>query len=357
LGRLTLVVATGILPLGCGSDTTGPTPAANAVFWALRFNWKAVNMALTAPYNTAQLTATPVTVMGDSIRGAGPVTYTVADSSVAVSSTGLVTAHYTTNKALVVASVTINGMTQVDTALIRVTPSNTLAAPLATLSIQPKSDGLDSAKIAQDAVTRMNINGTRGAIPVYATVATGDPVTDTVCNIRNCPLLMGFTSSDANVAAIDPVSGRVTAGAPGHVTFAVSSLVYGVGRRDSLPFTVGYRLGIGIPANFAVSDGGSSSHPILIPLSGTYLLGIGGSLGVFNQGSQSIEVVFDYHTPTVHRVSNSSVPLDKLTDTVAAGAGLIPRVQFDSAGTYTFRLTLLSSGESITGQVVISGGP
>src|ERR1700761_1110947 len=68
---------------GCSGDTTGPTPVpftpSNQLYWALVLNETAVNLALTAPYDTMQLIATPVTEAGTPLTGASPATFQAAD--------------------------------------------------------------------------------------------------------------------------------------------------------------------------------------------------------------------------------------------------------------------------------------
>ena len=127
--------------LGCsGGDTTGPVSLTSTqLYWALRLNVHAVNLALSAD-STVQLRVAPVNAAGDTVRGRGlgSVVYTFPDSSVSVSAAGLVTAHYITDSTDVIATMTdsTQSVTHADTVVIQViaTPP---ASPLATFSIQP----------------------------------------------------------------------------------------------------------------------------------------------------------------------------------------------------------------------------
>ena len=347
-----------IAAAACSSDATVPvSPSAAQLYWGLHFNWKAVNLALTAPYNTAQLTATLVNAEGnpitsDSVQQA--VRYRTADSSLTVTGTGLVTAHYATSTTTVIAEATLNGTTFVDTTRVRVTDTP-LAAPLATLSIQPKPGELDSARIAYDQY--FYINNFNGNIPVYATIATGDAASDTVCSVNlGCPLLVYFTTSDSTIAWLTPFDGYLNVEEPGHVTFYASTLAYGVGRRDSLAFGITYPLAVGL------SLYASSVNPLMPYILGNGItVGVGGRVVIGTQVKNRVIVSFPYTTDKIRRVFEGDALTHQLTDTLLA---LSPNVSptmsvvFDSAGTYTFHYTILGPGGGTTdGTIYVSDGP
>ena len=227
--------------LACGSDAAGPTPpTAQDLFFSFAFQWPAVNLALTAPYDTAQVAAIPRTATGAVLTDTSGVPvvvhYTTTDSAVQVSATGLVTAHSVTGGAKVIARLTIRGVTRTDTAIVQVT-ATPLPAPLATLSIQPPAGGVAvaHANLATNVLT---------TIPFVATIATGDPATDTICTAMNgctSPLLVHYASSDSTIATIDPY-GTVTPIHTGRVLVTISTLAYGVRKVDSLPVSIGYQL-------------------------------------------------------------------------------------------------------------------
>ena len=89
------------------------------------------------PASTIQLTATALNANGEPLSGAGQATFSATDSSVTVSPSGLVTAHFVTQSGgtKVVATMQQNNVTLTDTAFIRVT--ETAPAAIATFSIQP----------------------------------------------------------------------------------------------------------------------------------------------------------------------------------------------------------------------------
>lgn len=221
--------------LGCSSDTapgTAPRSAAQT-YWALQLNQHAINLATVAPYDTVQLHATPLTAAGTPLAGAGPVTYrVVSDSTVTVTAAGVVTARFVSQgtPTLVVASLTTQGMTLTDTALVQVTDTVPQHA-LATFTLQPTSG--DSAKRAVDVLEQQP-----QAWPVRATDAGGTPV----CSSTPCPLLVYYTSSNPAVATIDRNTAIITPVDTGRTVFTATTWAYGVPKRDSVVFTVGYAL-------------------------------------------------------------------------------------------------------------------
>lgn len=291
--RLTLLFAVSALgggALGCSGDTAGTAPvlAQTQIYWALRFNYHAVNMATTAPYNTVQLTATPVNAAESPLLSLGPVTYTAADSAVTVSQTGLVTARYTTPSTFVTATLhdQRSNVTHTDTVFIQVTDT-VPQSPLAALSIQPAT--ADSAKRAQD-------DGSF-AWPIKVINAAGD----TVCNdeLSTCPLLVSFTISDPTIATLyGRPSSVVQPRQPGHVTFYATTYAYGVAKTDSLQFVIGYQI---VPTIQIVSATPVASlTPVLSFRPSVAIVGVGADVawsfltqnGPATSGD-SIDVVFD----------------------------------------------------------------
>jgi len=316
--------------LGCGSDTTGPAPlASTAAFWALRLNQHAVNLAVVAPYDTIQLRATALTVAGTPLPGTGSVTYTANDSTLQVSATGLVTARYATNgtTSQVIATLTAQGVTQADTAFFQVTDT-VPTYPLATFSIQPRPDGIDSAKVAVDASFEIR------HIPVYAL----DTQRDTLCNVNGCALVVAWSSSDPTVAAIDQ-SGKVTANVVGQVTFYATTLAYGVMKRDSLPFVVGYPILPFTNIITLLSRASVGSQPSVVSFyPSTLTVGVGGIVlfGIPGVKFPLVDVVFDDSTAIQGAFGGpgGNMPADTTLT-------LVQRVRkFPVAGTYTYHSRL-----------------
>jgi hypothetical protein len=224
-------------------DVAGPkllTPS--QTFWAIQLNQHALNLALTHPYDTAQLTVVPVNAVGTQLSVVGPAKpkYVAADSTVSVDSTGLVTARFltqgnpTTN---VIVSLQLQGVTLTDTVLIQVTPLP--ASPLATFSMQPAPN--DSAKRAVD-FNFLYSGNTDGAGTFPWPVTATDGTNSTVCNGNSCPVLVYYSSSNPSVATIDRSTGMVSEKDTGHVFFKARTLAYGKVMQDSVAFTIGYSL-------------------------------------------------------------------------------------------------------------------
>ena len=335
--------------LGCGgSDAVGPALVnSTQLYWALQLNYHAVNMATVAPYNTVHLHAIPLTVDGTPLPGAGQVTYHTADTTILVDSTGLVTARLPTNgqPAVVTASLTTQAVTHVDSVFIQVTDT-VPQHPLATFSIHPRPDGIDSAKIAVD-------NGTF-EIPVYATDQGGN----TLCNVNGCGLVVSWSSSNPSVATAN-FTGGLTPQTVGHVTFVATTLAYGILKQDSLPFVIGYPIEVYSSVIQVLSRTPRGSVTPTLSFSPTVIaMGVGGTLIYENfSNTDSIDVVFD--NPTAIQgfpgFSGGNLPPLNANPTnwsCSLQCGLGVRV-FPVAGTYPYHSQLYGTG----GTIIVSGGP
>ena len=292
--------------LACSGDTTGPAlQSPNELYWALRLNQHAINLALTAPYDTAQLSATAFTETGHPfVGGDSAVHYSGTDSSVTVNSTGLVTAHYTTDQTAVIASRTIQGITLTDTVFIQVTQTPP-TAPLSTFSLQPAPG--DSAKRSVDYIKfvyqylepTINPDNNPFAWPVIAT----NMEKDTICTANGCPLLVYYHSSDTLTAAIDRNTGVITANDTGHVTLTATTLAYGVARSDSVDFTIGYQVYASIALQL---DSTAGKYRVLFNAPTHTIVGIGAVLNFVNISSRLLDLRFD-HTDGVDTASALSI--------------------------------------------------
>lgn len=326
------LVLSAMLLAGCSDSSSVPTSTDNAFYWKLQLNQHALNLAVTAPANTAQLVATPLSAKSAALSDTGTVQYSAHDSAVTVSSTGLVTAHFRTDGALVIAKFTARGTTHADTAIVRVTDTP-LAEPLATLSIQPQAGGLDGAMLSVDGYERFSM---------FATTTSGD----TVCSAGiDCPLLVRFEASDPNLVQLEsnfvlyPLH-------VGDVTLYASAFAYGVNLRDSLRLHIGYATGASWNQFSVHSFAQRNTVSLYLPLS-KLVIGVGGSVSIWNFAGQTIEARVPLRT---HTVIDTLPPSDSAHYSIAV-------VQFDSVGTYTVSLRALPAGETIMGTVMVSEGP
>jgi hypothetical protein len=355
----TAVLAAGLV--GCSGDTTSPaglTPA--QVFFTLALNYHAINLALTPPYDTVRLTTTARSAAGTVINESGRVTYRATDSTVTVDSTGLVTAHYVTAQTKVIATRTVHGTTQTDTTVVAVTP-NAFPMPLATFSIQPMPDGLDSARAAVN-TCGCNLNNFNGNIPIYATINTGDPATDTVCNVNGCgvngnSLAVYYWSSNPTVATIDRSYGYVNFGTvPDTVTFFVETYAYGVAKRDSLQFLITYPELDVISLQAVPAIGRPGKVMEIVPSTATVVVGarlwfeteVSGFLG-YHPISDSVTFVFDDSTfvpsgPLEVKYKPINHPYDYRADFPSVANGRIP-IFFSDTNQFFFEIDATRVGD------------
>lgn len=336
--------------LGCSGDTTGPTPlSASQAYWALRLNYHAVNLATTSPSNIVQLAAAALNAAGDTLAGAGAARYSVNDSSVTVSPTGLVTAHFATpgQPTQIIASLRLQGVTLFDTAFVQVTDTAP-QQPLSAFSLQPAAG--DSAKCAFP-----TFGGVCATLPVYATDVPGD----TLLNASTHLLLVYFTSSDPTVATIDRSTGDITAVDTGRVTFYATTLAYGVVKRDSLHYVIGNVLfaGVAVSPEFPLG----SRLPVFVFGPPTLTVGVGASVLMIVSGdvvlADTIDVVFDDSTAvtgaaqlngTVNPISGGQFQIsNQITGGQVANQGAA-FLQFPKgAGTYTYHSRKYGTGGTI----------
>ena len=307
--------------LGCAGDTatnlrTIQVSSDPNAYWALQLNQHAVNMALTGSSNTMQLTATPVTASGTPLASAGPVTYTATDSTVSVTSTGMLTAHYRTPLTKVVASLQVKGVTLADTAFVQVVATAPLS-PLATFSMRPGPE--DSAKVTIDS----------GYVywPVTATNRGGT----TVCDGTHCPFLIAYSTSNPDRVVVHPIYGH-TSSSPrivqfpdnayfnflnsGHVYFIAETWAYGDSLRDSVDFTVGLQLNI---FNELTSTSGSS---VSFSVTRKVTVGVGAVLTFQNNVPHPLDIVFN--DPTGMDTASVFTAYQVLGPLPPTGTGNIP---------------------------------
>jgi hypothetical protein len=325
--------------LGCSSDTAGTTLLApSQLFYTLRMNYHAVNLALVSPYDTVRLVAIPRAADGSVLAGAD-VQYRAADSTVTVSSDGLVQARYQTSRTTIVATLTMGGLTLKDTTVLHVTASP-FDSPLATLSAEPMTFNGDI-----QAIGRLDDDtyGTNTMLYYIAKLTSGT----TVCADGGCfpPLLVALSSADPSIASVGQ-DGTIHPYTVGHVTLYVSTFAYGVALTDSLPFVVGYQ---GRLLANVIPDSSTTPFGITetIGYSQPPLFSVGGKVGITNRTADSVEISVSPSTTGVIFGFDDT----KTKDTLAADKFRF--VFFDSAGTYTLHYRSLLTGD-VDSQTVIA---
>ena len=291
LGLSTVVSVLGGGVVGCSGDSAnGPAAALDAgqAYWALQFTQHAIIVAL---HDTVRLTAVPVNAMGAALSRLGRVTYTPADSSVTVDTTGLVTARYVTPElgTQVIAKLQDprQRLTHTDTVTIQVTRT---PGALGSYQLQPAPG--DSAKRAIDFTDDFTGNPTQFSWAVRATDAGGD----TVCSASGCTIPVYYTSSNPTIADINHTTGLVSAFDTGRVVFRASTLVDGRVEHDSVVFTVGYALNelLVIQNTVNATTGQVSGGPVLFGVPPQLIMGVGAIVTFTNRTFTPIDIVFDH---------------------------------------------------------------
>lgn len=228
-------------------DLSGPSTVDPAQLpWDLSLNTHAITMSTVAPYDTLQLTAVTRTAAGDSLPEASAPTFTSSDSSVRVSSTGLLTARAVQSQVQIVASVVAHGVLVSDTALVNVT--NEAQPPILEhlrVQLQPG----DSAQVAApENFYGVFFYGSQG-VAFYKTVLIG-ALDATGIQIPNALVEMSTSDTTQFQVSRRSLTGRITTetsysfevnahSQPGTVaTVYANATVYGITRTDSLRFLI-----------------------------------------------------------------------------------------------------------------------
>jgi hypothetical protein len=283
--------------LGCSGDTptSPPAPDAAAGYWTLQLPYHAVNLALTAPYDTVRLFVVARNVQGEPFASSGTVTYRTTGTAVTVDSTGLVRARVTTASTQVIATLQDPQqlVTRADTVTIKVT-ATAPPLPFQTFSLQPLPG--DSAKRAVDFLGAGQSTFGQFLWPVQAVNGVGA----TVCNATACGLLVYHTSSNPAVATVDPFTGVVTTKDSGHVVFTASTLAYGQVLSDSVDFRMGYPIHPAITLLMIFMAGalaavGFTSRKVMVVGLGSVVLWSSCNLhnNVTSGNTQNFDVIFD----------------------------------------------------------------
>jgi hypothetical protein len=186
-------------------------------------------MSTFPPANQLQLTAVPRTFRGTPVEGLPAPTYTSGNSEVlTVSATGLITARAPSFGVPVVARLTADGITHVDTAFV-VAQSEPVPT-VASFSIHPLPG--DSAKYS---VTGALLDPSRSLMPIAL---------DDSGNLLFLPVR--FRSLDPTVSGVEPHTGLLLPVRPGRVTFIATTTAYGRLMADTLPYIIGEVLQAGV---------------------------------------------------------------------------------------------------------------
>jgi plastocyanin len=269
---LSALALVGLLSCGDSIVPTQPIEEPAQVFWAITLDQHAVTLAMTPPFDTLAVVATPRNPSGTPLDGLGPVTFTSTDlTKVRVGPDGVLQAVAPGTRVLVIAKLQAQGVTNLDTVVVDVTPTAP-ASPIASLSIQPIPP--DSAKLGNNAGAKF--------IEPRVTDADGNPYSG---------LLVDFISLEPTIGRIDRAAGSLGAqGQLGQARIVASATAYGVRVAD----TVTYRFGLPVAALIEVHPGsmeGVSTVSTFVPAG--VRIGVGATVLWLFLPDVPTDVIFD----------------------------------------------------------------
>lgn len=295
--RLLAFAAAMLAVAACGTELSPARPVApsdaSRMYWSLALSHRAITLAMVPPYDTIRLTATPLDAHGEALTATSAATFTSSDlHTVQVDSTGLIRAIAPGSNILVIATLAEGNLIHVDTALVNVT-SDTAPQPVVALSIHPA--GTDSVVLRGGPFQFL---GGRTSLPVVATNAMGDTLTDLALEVASSDTtiakMCGVSSVQVDVcASMSNGSGR-----PGRVRIIASTTTYGVTVADTMQVSVTPPIFTWVLAQRQVQRPGGPALPMFSP--GSITVAPGATVLFFNTPifgfggvGEPIDVVFD----------------------------------------------------------------
>lgn len=300
LTKAGVVIASLVVAAACnaGQDAIFPPPSASQdVYWRLSLNYRAINLATTAPYDTLRLVVTPKRYNGETFVAEADVpvttTFRSTDSSkVSVSSDGLLRARAPGSRLQIIATRQIGNVTHVDTALVSVDSAPDLQR-LSQFRIRPT----DSTKRAITIVV----------FPVTVLDHAGNPDPDVVFRVDypDTTIAMPFRNPWATVAQLKQV---------GTTLVRASTWRYGVVYTDTFTLRIGHRIATG----FGITDTTVAGKRTVRIYHVQDTVGTGGTVSWTNSTTTPETIVFD--DPTNFLAS----ALNPAPDDTATGNVLVP---------------------------------
>lgn len=336
-GRSLMVFAGVMTTFGCTRDTSDFMMARDPhdFYSQLTFTYHAINLATVAPYDTIRVLA--VASMQDGSPVPGTVVYTSANpTAVSVDSTGVLTATGVTTGTMIRASLTYDGITRTDSALVAVT-TGAPSSPLAHLSIVPPTD---SAIVPAASL----FSSTNKALRVAPISASGDTIPSLIFDVGISDSTKATVTRSGNTLV---VSGR----SPGRVMLYTSMLAYGVVKHDSLAFVIGWPDIYLDYVNTRYKTG--SRTPIKYFTGDTITIGVGANvLWINTADTVRVDVTFD--DPTAANAatgllllyagsSSGNIPPFAANDTLGAFPGYAAR-SFTHPGKYPYHSPRFGTG-------------
>jgi hypothetical protein len=292
-----MFVASVLAISACSSpDVSSPTTVDPAhTYRSLTLQSHAITMSTVAPYDTLQLVATVNSGLGTPLEGAPAPTFITTDSSVRVSSTGLLTARATRSGVKVIATLTYQGVRLADTAVITVT--DVVTPQRATrLVVQPQA--------GEDATLPMPtqfsaIYGASGVKTLDVQVQDGNQtaIPEALVALQlSTPFEAMFLGSSVTSSGSAEIDFDPAVSQPGTVVVSASATVYGVTLHDTVQLTLtNPKLIIfALQSQTTVGSVPGNTRTTYTMIPGTSLpVEVGGVVWWWNQTPDSLDIVFD----------------------------------------------------------------
>jgi plastocyanin len=287
--RVVVALITVLAFLACNGDTVAPFHVAppdesSSLYWHLKLSAHAVTLSTLAPFDTLQLTATPVDADGHPLSGLGTARFSSSEESSAhVSADGLLTSvKSTTGKIAVIALLSSGTVTHGDTVWVTVT-ADTVPPTFASLSIHPVSP--DSAKWAVQGMGGTSLFQRWKRLSIHPLDAQGQPIAG---------ISIAMAASDSSMVGflqLGALGTFLNATKPGHVTLYATATAYGVTHADTLPFTITMPLVGDVTISASQTTAGSTAVLSFAPSEIT--ISPGGTARWYNVSGQPVDVTFD----------------------------------------------------------------
>lgn len=312
----------GMLPIAmvaCMGDkiATVTTPNIATLYWSLHNNIRAVTVAVGGHQ---QLSLTPQTVSGAPIANAPTPAFLSGDSTkVTVDAHGLVTGVAETQGVPVIASLTLDQITYVDTTIVAVTPTSAVLQSV-QLAIPPGG-------------AILGVGGPPAVLDAVALDDHGAPIPGVAISI---------TTSDSNKVMLFSYGGptMVQPVLLGQVLIIATTTSYGITKADTVQFTVQYGTQGQVVAQSNSPCPGCPNRATLSP--DAIAIGVGGTVTFSNYTSAPMDIAFDNN---IANVVGGNIPNIDVFDQQSR--------QFIAAGTYKYHSTLLN----VTGAIIVHDQP
>jgi hypothetical protein len=278
------------------SDVSNPvTPDPAHTYRSLTLQSHAITMSTVAPYDTLQLVATVNSGVGTPLEGAPAPTFITTDSSVRVSSTGLLTARAARSGVKVIAALVYQGVRLADTAVITVT--NVATPQRATrLTVQPQT-GEDATLPTPTQFSA--IYGASGTKMLDVQVQDGNQtvIPEALVALQlSTPFEATFFGSSVSTSGSVEIDFDPAVSHPGVVVVSAAATIYGVTLHDTLRLTLtNPKLAIfSLQSQTVSGDTPGSTRTTYSMVPGAPVpIEVGGVVWWWNQNADSLDIVFD----------------------------------------------------------------